>query len=338
MANININATSFYWNSTVKNRMQENGENIDLLNNNSNFLCKLRGIINDVDLTQRQKANILSQEIETYTKGDLEVILAILNTQEPYFRDVFTYETPFTFIFEGKATSFSYMSLNKYTTVLNINGNDSFIPLDQYTSVELVKQVLKGSVEFEDLTDAWMSVNDQETDKDFSVTILALDGWHPTSAFQNHSFWIDHLNTDFSKLYSAFEQQTIVKEFLETHKVSVYEDGFTMDKSDDDFNQSEFEDAIKDAITQVPSYLNYYTLIDWLKFLVDKVNARQDQSKRVFKLRTWTGYSQGESGVILYMYNPQEILNFEDSIDDTTEYHTAIARGDDYYKHIVESK
>ena len=81
MPNINLNATSFYWSPALRARYEREGIYVDLLARRSRLGQDITNIVTDIDLTQRQKAKKLSKVIENFADGQMDVILAILDTK-----------------------------------------------------------------------------------------------------------------------------------------------------------------------------------------------------------------------------------------------------------------
>lgn len=335
MPNINLNATSFYWSPALRARYEREGLYVDLLARRSRLGQDITNIVTDIDLTQRQKAKKLSKVIENFADGQMDVILAILDTKFGILVDVFEEETPFELTYRDKALTLSLGSLDEYTNVIWIGSDveDEFIPLSQYTKVEDVNDVLDGKAEYEDIVDNWMFENDSEDDEGLAVTLLASDGWHPMECFRQHPTWYKSLSADFSKFYNAYEQQEIAQKFLDEHSVSAYEDGLVMSPEDDDFHIDDFEEAMADAVVEIPEYLGYASLENWFKLLIEKTNERQEHVK--YHMYKWLGYSQGESGYILFRVNLEEVADFYDFVDSMVARKAAIARGDAYIKHEV---
>lgn len=335
MSNVNINATSFYWNPTLRHRYELEGLYEDVLNRRNKLGQDILKIVTDVDLSQRQKAKKLSELIATFSGDQMDVILAILDTKFDTLSDIFEEETPFEFLYRGKLLELSLGSLNEWTNVIWIGSKaeEGFIPLSQYTTTEDFNDVLDGKVEYEDIVDNWMFVNNSEHDEDLSVTVLSSDGWHPMECFREHPTWYKALSEDFSKLYNAYEQQEITQKFLDENKISAHEDGLLMSENDEDFELDAFEDAMADAIIEIPEYLGYYGLEKWFELLVNKTNERQEIVN--YHIYKWLGYSQGESGYILIRVNLKTVPSFYKFVDGIVSRKGAIARGDSYIKHEV---
>lgn len=335
MSNVNINATSFYWNLTLRNRYESKGLYEDVLKRRRKLGQDILKIATDVDLSQRQKAKKLSELIATFAGDQMDVILAILDTKFDTLSEIFEEETPFELLYRGKLLELSLGSLNEWTNVIWIGSEaeDVFIPLSQYTTTEDFDAVLDGKVEYEDIVDNWMFVNDSAHDEDLSVTVLSSDGWHPMECFREYPTWYKALSKDFSKLYSAYEQQEITQKFLDENKISAHEDGLLMSENDEDFELDAFEEAMADAIIEIPEYLGYYGLEKWFELLVNKTNERQEFVK--YHIYKWLGYSQGESGYILIRVDLKTVPSFYDFVDEIVSRKGAIARGDSYIKHEV---
>ena len=336
MSNINLNATSFYWSPTLRARYESEGLYADILARRSRLGQDILNISHDIDLSQRQKAKKLSKVIENFADGQMDVILAILDTKFDTLADVFEEETPFEMTYRGKELNLSLGSLDEWTNVIWIGSEaeDNFIPLSQYTKVEDVNDVLDGNVEYEDIVDYWMFANASNDDEDLAITLLASDGWHPMECFRERPTWYKSLSADFSKFYNAYEQQEIAQKFLDEQKVSAYEDGLVMSNDDDDFELDNFEEAMADAILEIPEYLGYFGLEKWFELLVEKTNERQANVK--YHMYKWLGYSQGESGYVLFRVDLDEVPEFYKFVDNMVARKAAIARGDAYIKHEVD--
>ena len=335
MTNVNLNAISFYWSPVLRRRYESEGLYTDILARRSKLGQDITRIDADIDLSQREKAKKLSKVIENFADGQMDVILAILDTKFGILADVFEEATPFELTYRGKPLTLSLGSLDECTNVIWIDGNDEdiFVPLSQYTSIKDMDDVLDGKVEYEDIVDNWMFENDLDSDEGLAVTLLASDGWHPMECFRQHPTWYKSLSADFSKFYNAYEQQEIAQKFLDEHNVSAYEDGLVMSPEDDDFHIDDFEEAMADAIVEIPEYLSYAGLENWFKLLIEKTNERQEHVK--YHMYKWLGYSQGESGYILFRVNLEEVADFYDFVDSMVARKAAIARGDAYIKHEV---
>ncbi|NCE77380.1 hypothetical protein D1157_21080, partial [Anaerotruncus sp. X29] len=107
MSNINLNATSFYWSPTLRARYESEGLYADILARRSRLGQDILNISHDIDLSQRQKAKKLSKVIENFADGQMDVILAILDTKFDTLADVFEEETPFEMTYRGKALNLS---------------------------------------------------------------------------------------------------------------------------------------------------------------------------------------------------------------------------------------
>ena len=337
MSNINLNATSFYWSPTLRARYEREGLYADILARRRQLGRDILNVSHDIDLSQRQKAKKLSKVIENFSDGQMDVILAILDTKFDTLADIFEEETPFELTYRGKALNLSLGSLDEYTNVIWIGSeyDDNFIPLSKYTKVEEVNDVLDGKAEYEDIVDYWMLVNDNNDDEDLAITLLTSDGWRPMECFRKRPTWYKSLSADFSKFYNAYEQQEIAQKFLDEQKVSAYEEGLVMSNEDDDFELDNFEEAMADAILEIPEYLGYFGLEKWFKLLVEKTNERQTRIK--YHMYKWLGYSQGESGYVLFRVDLDKVPDFYEFVDSIVARNAAIGRGDSYFKHEVES-
>ncbi len=337
MSNINLNATSFYWSHTLRARYERDGLYADILARRSQLDRDILNVSHDIDLSQRQKAKKLSKVIENFADGQIDVTLAILDTKFDTLADIFEEETPFELTYRGKALNLSLGSLDEYTNVIWIGSEYeyNFIPLSQYTKVEDVNGVLDGKVEYEDIVDYWMLANESSDDEDLAITLLVSNGWNPMACFRELPNWYKSLSADFSKFYNAYEQQEIAQKFLDEQRVSAYEDGLVISNEDDDFELDNFEEAMADAILEIPEYLGYFGLEKWFELLVEKTNERQTRIK--YHMYKWLGYSQGESGYVLFRVDLDKVPDFYEFVDSMVARNAAIGRGDSYFKHEVES-
>lgn len=337
MSNINFNATSFYWSPTLRARYEREGLYADILARRSQLDRDILNVSHDIDLSQRQKAKKLSKVIENFADGQMDVTLAILDTKFDTLADIFEEETPFELTYRGKALNLSLGSLDEYTNVIWIGSEYeyNFIPLSQYTKVEDVNGVLDGKVEYEDIVDYWMLANESSDDEDLAITLLVSDGWNPMACFRELPTWYKSLSADFSKFYNAYEQQEIAQKFLDEQKVSAYEDGLVISNEDDDFELDNFEEAMANAILEIPKYLGYFGLEKWFELLVEKTNERQTRVK--YHMYKWVGYSQGESGYVLFRVDLDKVPDFYEFVDSMVARNSAIGRGDSYFKHEVSS-
>lgn len=335
----NLYATSFYWNLNVVSRINSSKDSESknmkqILKQNRLLISELHEVSNDVDLTQRQKAVKMSKIISNFT-DNLEVFMAILNTQT-YLEKILSEETPLEFKINDVTYYFGICHLTDSDRILTVKDYDSFIPLNQYTDVKTIIDFLNRNLEFEDLTDAYENLKFEQKinpDDDIYIDIQAINGWRPYDTVKANPLWYSDLEDAFISKYTHEEKVNLLKEYLkENSELKKYFSSIDDDTTSEDFD----EEYLNDQIEIFPETLSYYKMLDWYKFLALNVNKSESSTK--FIMDTWTGYSQGEGGVILYkVENSFENQMFMRMIPTRNEYYAAIARGDTYYKHVYKS-
>lgn len=155
----NALVSSFYWDLDRQMEVIESKEPYynAILDSNIALLNKITCIDDNVDITQRQKAKMISKEIADFT-DNLQVVIAILDSQFNQLAFILTPETPLEFDVEGVIRHFFINGLKGETKALFIEDYNTFIPLNQLTKAETVRDVLSGKVHFEDLTSAYEKI------------------------------------------------------------------------------------------------------------------------------------------------------------------------------------
>lgn len=324
--------SSFYWDLEKQMEIIESKEPYfnGILDANLILLNKISCIDANVDVTQRQKARMISKEIADFT-DNLQVVIAILDSQFNQLAFILTPETPLEFEVEGVTRHFFINGLKGETRALFIEDYNTFVPLNRLTTSETVLDVLSGKVCFEDLTSAYDKIKHENRtpNEQFFKDVVRIDGWTGFQSVDKATDWFSWIFIEFFAHYTAHEQFEIIHSWvLRTNPLWLHDTKLQTLPSSDDFNHYEFEKYIE----KIPYKLSLEDLKSFFELLTEKANARAKGITYRINL---------DVDPTLHLYAAAALYRVENSylrthninLSDYDDYLLAVGRDEDYFKH-----
>lgn len=324
--------SSFYWDLEKQMEIIESKEPYfnGILDANLILLNKISCIDANVDVTQRQKVRMISKEIADFT-DNLQVVIAILDSQFNQLAFILTPETPLEFEVEGITRHFFINGLKGETRALFIEDYNTFVPLNRLTTSETVLDVLSGKVRFEDLTSAYDKIKHENRtpNEQFFKDVVRIDGWTGFQSVDKATDWFSWIFIEFFAHYTAHEQFEIIHSWvLRTNPLWLHDTKLQTLPSSDDFNHYEFEKYIE----KIPYKLSLEDLKSFFELLTEKANARAKGITYRINL---------DVDPTLHLYAAAALYRVENSylrthninLSDYDDYLLAVGRDEDYFKH-----
>lgn len=324
--------SSFYWDLEKQMEVIESKEPYynGILDSNITLLNKIACIDANVDITQRQKARMISKEIADFT-DNLQIVIAILDSQFNQLAFILTPETPLEFDVEGVVRHFFINGLKGETRALFIEDYNTFVPLNRLTKAETVLEVLSGKVYFEDLTSAYDKIKHENRTPDemFFKDVVKIDGWTGFQSVNKATDWFSWIFSEFFAHYTADEQFEIIRNWA-LHKMPLWLRDTKLQTlpSSEDFNHYEF----KKYIEKIPYNLSREDLKNFFELLTEKANARaKGVTYRIHMDIDPTLHLYAAAA--LYRAENTYLRNHNINLYDYDDYLLAVGRDEDFYKH-----
>lgn len=328
----NALVSSFYWDLDRQMEVIESKEPYynGILDSNISLLNKISCIDANVDITQRQKARMISNEIANFT-DTLQVVIAILDSQFNQLAFILTPETPLEFDVKGVTCHFFINGLKGETRALFIEDYNTFVPLNRLTKAETVLDVLSGKVHFEDLTSSYDKIKHENLTPSevFFKDVVRIDGWAGFQSVDKETDWFSWIFIEFFTHYTADEQFEIIRNWA-LHKMPLWLRDTKLQTlpSSEGFNHYEF----KKYIENIPYNLSRKDLKNFFELLTEKANAR---AKGV------TYRIHMDIDPTLHLYAAAALYRAENTylrahninLSDYDDYLLAVGRDEDFYKH-----
>lgn len=318
-------ASAFYWGSRVISNIDKGTDNYVIISKVQRIVSSLHSITLSKSLSRIQMAEKLTElvnsEIDT-----MDVLLSFLNTNFNYLSCILSMEAPLVLypslhgISNVDNIKLYLENLDEQTQVIKVEDL-GFIPLNQYTEISEWRKFISEEIVYYDIAlDYELSDNGVFSMEDGTATLISIDGWHPEYSIGNMN---DYLTTMLTNLFESAplnKIQNLISDWMIKCNIDNYYEPFK------DLFQISSQEEVSDAIYEMLNDFGYYNFVNFINLLTHIANDLS--STHGFKVVSWTGYSQGESGLILYEYNKRMFVPTENQ----DSYFTAVARGDSWYK------
>lgn len=318
-------ARAFYWNASAINRVEVGSEDYLAILQVNKIRTGLHSIIFSNSLSRKQMSEKLTILVNNQIKS-MNILLAFLDTNFNYLQCILSEEVPLVLfpalLGENKTEKLNvYLDkLDEWTQIITV-ADLGFIPLSQYTTLSDWEAFINRKVKYADISLEYEMSDNGVFEIDYgTATLVAIDGWHPERSVENMDSYLTTMLNNLFENTSLNKIQERIIEWMNKCNIDNYYDSFR------DLAQYSSEEEIRDSIFEMINDFGYYNFVNFIDFLTKLSN--EISMTHGFRAVIWTGYSQGESGLILYEYIKSN-FNPDDKQD---EYFTAIARGDAWFK------